>query len=130
MLQLAADLYEKTGELSQALELQRKVFEADVNNPVALRRYVQLLEKSHQYSEAVKVLESQVAKDPDRLDWKAMLAKSLQKAGEQERAETLMREVIAKDPSFDYQLALVQILEEGNSFEDSKKNIEEMLPES
>ena len=127
VLQLAADLYEKTGELPQALELQRKVFEADVNNPVALRGYVQLLEKNHQYSEAVKVLESQVAKDQDRLDWKAMLAKSLQKAGEQERAETLMHEVIANDPSFDYQLALVQILEDGNNFEESKKNIEAML---
>jgi tetratricopeptide (TPR) repeat protein len=127
VLQLAADLYEKTGELPRALELQRKVYEADVNNPVALRRYVQLLEKNREYSEAVKVLESQVAKDADRLDWKAMLAKSLQKAGEQERAETLMREVIANDPSFDYQLALVQILEDGNRFDESKKNLQEML---
>ena len=59
-----------------------------------------------------------------------MLAKSLQKAGEQERAETLMHEVLAKDPSFDYRLGLVQILEEGNRFEESKKIIEEMLHES
>ena len=81
VLQLAADLYEKTGELDRALELQRKVFEADMNNPVALRRYISLLEKSNQHAEAVKILEQQIAKDPERLDWKAMLAKSLQKAG-------------------------------------------------
>jgi tetratricopeptide (TPR) repeat protein len=125
--QVAADLYEKSGDFAKALDLQRKIYEADPSNPVPLRRYIQLLEKNRQYAEAAKVLQAQVDKEPDRSDWKAMLAKSLQKAGDQEKAENIMREVIAKEPTFDYQLALVQILEEGDKLDEARKNIEQML---
>ena len=38
-----------------------------------------------------------------------------------------MREVIAKEPTFDYQVALVQILEEGDKLDEARKNIEQML---
>lgn len=127
VLQVTADMYEKSGEYAKALDLERKIYESDPSNPVPFRRYIQLLEKNHQYGEAAKVLQAQVEREPDRSDWKAMLAKSLQKAGDQDRAESIMREVIAKEPSFDYQLALVQILEEGDKLDEARKNIEQML---
>jgi tetratricopeptide (TPR) repeat protein len=127
VLQVTADMYEKSGDFAKALELERKIYEADPSNPVPFRRYIQLLEKNRQFAEAAKVLQAQVDREPDRADWKTMLAKSLQKAGDQERAESIMREVIAKEPSFDYQLALVQILEEGEKLDEARKNLEQML---
>jgi tetratricopeptide (TPR) repeat protein len=127
VLQVTADMYEKAGDFAKALELERKIYEADPSNPVPFRRYIQLLEKNRQFAEAAKVLQAQVDREPDRSDWKAMLAKSLLKAGDQERAESIMREVIAKEPTFDYQLALVQILEEGDKLDEARKNLEQLL---
>ena len=112
----------KNREITQKrLNFQRKIYDSDPSNPVPFRRYIQLLEKNRQYAEAAKVLEAQVEREPERSDWKAMLAKSLQKSGEQDRAESIMREVIAKEPTFDYQLALVQILEEGDKLDEARQ---------
>jgi tetratricopeptide (TPR) repeat protein len=125
--QQAAELLEKSGDFAKALEIQKKIYESDSENPLAIRRYVELLEKNRLYPEAVTVLQERTEQDPDRLEWKVMLAKAYQKSGEQEQAEALMKTVIERDASFDYQLALVQIYEDGGRYADAKTRLEQML---
>ncbi len=125
VLQQMSTLFEKKGDYQQALELQRRVYQAEPDDPAIVRRYVDLLGRVQDYPEAIRILEQKSG--PRSSEWTVLLAKTLQKSGNQERAEDVLEERIVKEPNdVDLQLALVQIYEDGNKYPDALKILERM----
>lgn len=127
VLQQAADLQLKMGHPDKALELQSHAYQIDPENQAIIRGYVDLLLRNRRAAEVVKVLQPLVDKDPEDVEWSMLLARGLQGAGEQEHAESLIKDVISKHPAFDTRLVLVQIYEDGRKYDDAVGLLKVML---
>jgi len=128
VLQQIADSYVKTGKFAEALDYQRRAFEANSDNPTLIRKYIDLLTRNEKYEEAVALLEAQVSNEPQKLEWVVLLAKTYQKWGKQEQAESMIRSKIAANPNdLSIHLALVQILEDGAKFREALQELDQML---
>ncbi len=125
VLQQMSALLEKKGDYQHALDLQKRVYQAEPDDPGIVRRYVDLLGRMQDYPEAIRILEQKAGSRKG--EWTALLAKTLQKSGNQERAEDVLEEQINKNPQdLDLQLALVQIYEDGNKYVDALRILQQM----
>lgn len=127
VLQQAADMQLKAGDAKKALDLQKHAYEIEPDNQGIIRGYVDLLLRNHQPAEVVKIVQPLVKDDPDDVEWTTLLARGLSGTGESDRAESLMKDLIAKHPAFDTRLALVQIYEDSKKFDDANGLLRVML---
>ncbi len=127
IVQQLADLYERAGDPPRALEYQRRAYNADSRNPAITQKYVELLVKNRQFTEAISILEERSKGERNQVEWSVLLARTLLKAGNQEKAEATVKELIAADPgNVDLLLVLVQLYEESGRYQDSLDQLSEM----
>ncbi|HJZ10835.1 MAG TPA: tetratricopeptide repeat protein [Acidobacteriota bacterium] len=127
-LQQISELHERRGDFARALEFMERAYQADPGNVPALRKYVDLLEKNQRFPEAVRILQERVESEPQKSQWKILLSKALQRSGDQDKAEAILKEEIAKNSEdLDLHLALIQIYEDGRKFPEALAQLKEMI---
>ncbi len=127
ILQQLVTLYEKKGSFQQAVDLQKRAYEADSDNPAIFRKYVDLLGKSQKYDEAIALLDARTKAEPQKIEWTVLMSRMLQKSGNQDRAEAILRDRITKNPDdSDLQLALIQVLEDGKKYAEAIDDLKKM----
>jgi tetratricopeptide (TPR) repeat protein len=127
ILQQLITLYEKKGDFRNAVDLQKRAYEADSDNPAIFRKYVDLLSKTQQYPQAITLLEQRLKQEPQKIEWSVILAKTLQEAGNQDRAESVMQQQITSHPDDqDLKLALIQIYEDGKKYNEAIQQLKTM----
>ena len=93
-----AILLQKHGQLVEAQDLYRRVFEKAPNHPQALHYAGVLAHQQGRGDEAVALLERSLALVPDQADWHSNLGIVLQSHGKLEAAIDAYRRAIAIDP--------------------------------
>lgn len=127
ILQQLISLYEKKGDFTHAVELQKRAYQLDSDNPAIFRKYVDLLAKAQEFPQAIALIEDRTKSEPQKLEWSVLLAKTLQQAGNQDRAEAILQQKIAQNPADqDLQLAYIQILEDGKKFREATVQLKTM----
>ncbi len=83
----------------KAIEQWRKLVALDPKNVKAVARLTKLLADTRRYDEAITVLVAAQKQIPDSSEVKSSLAHAYVKAGQSEKGITLLKDIVAKEPS-------------------------------
>ncbi|NJN81311.1 MAG: tetratricopeptide repeat protein [Caldilineaceae bacterium] len=109
--QLAASLYQVTGQQDQVLASYERIREIDPNDAAALRTLNSLYAQNQDWGKSVEVLRALAALEPDRFEHPLEIARILQQVGQTEDAVDFANRALSLAPE-DQKEAISQLIQQ------------------